>query len=447
MELSAREITLNILYDIFINSAFSNIAIKNHLEKKIKPEEEALVRELVYGILENDIYIEYIISKASKIKLGKIHPKILIILKIGIYQLIFMDRVPESAAVNESVNLAKKHGHKGTIGFVNGILRNISRNKDEFIKIDKQSKSDLVSIKYSHPKWMVERWFKEFGEDFTEILCMNNNKTPKLNIRVNTLKISKEDLIQKLLFHGFIVREGKYAKDSLIIENPIRITETNEYKSGYFIIQDESSTLVGQIMDPAPGSTIIDVCSAPGGKSTHLAQIMKNQGKILSMDIFKHKIKLIEENAKRLNIDIIETSISDGTIIDNSLINMADYLLIDAPCSGLGLIRRKPEIKRNRKESDIEDLIKIQWKILNNAKEYLKVGGILVYSTCTIESDENMNMINKFLEKNKNFKLVSIEDKIYNKDDLPTLRHGYIQLFPHIHNTDGFYIAKMIKER
>ncbi len=447
MELSARELALNILNDIYNNGAFSNIAIKKHINEGLNHKEEGLIREIVYGVLENDIYLNHIISRASKIKLKKIHPSILNILKMGIYQLIFIDRIPPSAAVNESVNLAKKHGHRGTIGFVNGMLRNISRNKDEFIKIEAKDKIDYISIKYSHPKWMVERWIREFGEDFTEELCRKNNESPKLNIRINTLKTSKDDLKERLKGYGFMVEDSHYAKDSLIIENPIKITELSEFKSGHFFIQDESSTLVGQIMDPIPGSTVIDLCSAPGGKATHLAQMMNNKGRILSQDIYEHKIKLVEENAKRLGINIIETSISDGTKRDESLVNLADYLLIDAPCSGLGLIRRKPEIKRNRKEEDIAELVDIQYSILNNAKDYLKVGGILVYSTCTIEKEENINMINKFLDKNKNFKLVNIEDKISNHQNISTLKQGYIQLFPHIHNTDGFYIAKIVKER
>ena len=179
MELSGREMALNILNDIFNNGAFSNIAINSNLDEGLSNKEEGFVREIVYGVLENNIYLDYIISKASKIKLKKIHPIILIILKIGIYQIIFMDRIPISAAVNESVNLAKKHGHKGTIGFVNGMLRNISRNKDEFMKVEAKDKIDYISIKYSHPKWMVKRWIKEFGEEFTEKLCKENNKSPQ----------------------------------------------------------------------------------------------------------------------------------------------------------------------------------------------------------------------------------------------------------------------------
>ncbi|NLK43422.1 MAG: 16S rRNA (cytosine(967)-C(5))-methyltransferase RsmB [Tissierellia bacterium] len=447
MKQTARELAFKILYDIFSNKAFSNISIKKHLKIEIDPKEENLVREIVFGVLENDLYLNYIISKASKTPMNKIHLKIMIILKIGIYQLLFMDRIPSSAAVNESVKLAKIHGHKGTIGFVNGILRNIGRNKDRFLKIEVNEKSDLISIKYSHPKWLVDRWIKEFGEDFTEELCKENNTYSNLNIRINTLKISKFELKNRLEKYGFIIKEGKYCDDILIIENPIRLTETEEYKLGYFIIQDESSALVGQIMNPKEGSTVLDLCSAPGGKSTHIGQIMKNKGKVLSMDFYEHKIKLIEENAKRLGIDIIQAFTGDATRYNESLKNIADYVLVDAPCSGFGLIRRKPEIKWNRKEGDIEELVEIQRSILNNAKEYLKVGGFLVYSTCTIEKEENINMINGFLKENENFRLVNIQNLVKGLENEVSLKQGFIQLYPHIHKVDGFFIAKMIKER
>lgn len=447
MELTAREVAFNILYDIYVNGAFSNIAINEHVRVLLNNKDENLVREIVYGVLENELYIDYIISKVSNIKLKKIHNKILIILRTGIYQLLFMDKIPDSAAVNESVNLAKKHGHKGSIGFVNGILRNVSKNKEELLEITTKDKADYLSIKYSHPKWMVKRWINEFGVDFTEKICKKNNEYPELHIRVNTLKVNKNDLKEKLSSKGLIVKNASYAYDSLIIENPVRITELDEFKSGLFIIQDESSTMVGQIMNPISGSKIIDLCSAPGGKATHLAQIMNNCGKILCFDIYEHKLRLIDDNAKRLGISIIETKLGDALELNEALINTADYLLVDSPCSGLGLIRRKPEIKRNRNEDDIVNLIDIQYKILNNAKEYLKIGGFLLYSTCTIEQDENTNMVNKFLKQNSNFRLVNIEDNISNKDNLNSLKHGYIQLYPHIHNTDGFFIAKMIKER
>ncbi|MFA5577134.1 MAG: 16S rRNA (cytosine(967)-C(5))-methyltransferase RsmB [Tissierellaceae bacterium] len=447
MSINSREIVFNILFEVFERDGYSNITLNKHLGGVADPREENLIREMVYGIIENDIYLEDIISRASKIKIGKIHPQIKLILKIGIYQLLFMDGIPDRAAVNETVNLAKKHGHRGTIGYVNGVLRNIGRDKDEFKNIEKSNIVDYLSVKYSHPKWLVKRWIKDYGLKFTKNLSRANNETPKLNIRVNNLKIGKDELRQRLFEKGINVQEGKYARDILIIDNPTRITSLEEFKAGFFTIQDESSALVAQILDPLPGTTIIDLCSAPGGKSTHLAQMMNNQGRILSLDIHKHKIKLIEDNSKRLGIDIIETYVSDAEKFNKDLVNLADYVLVDAPCSGFGLIRRKPEIKRKRKEGDIEKLVSIQRNILNNAKDYLKPGGILLYSTCTISKEENIDLIQEFVDTNKNFSFVGFEDKIDNLENPHSLKEGYLQLFPHIHNTDGFFYAKLIKER
>lgn len=443
---NSREIAMEILVDIHRNNAYSNKSIDKHLNKSISYQDENLIRELVYGVLENKIYIDYILSKASKIKIKKIHFQIIEILRTGIYQILFMDKIPESAAVNEAVKLAKKYGHKGTIGFVNGVLRSIVRDKEKFMEVDEKDKIKYISIKYSHPEYMVKRWIEEYGVEFTEDLCRSNNEKPLLNIRVNTLKISKEELTQRLTAQGLNIVEGKYANDCLIIQNPTRITDIDEFKEGLFTIQDESSILVGQIINPEENSTILDICAAPGGKSTHLGQLMNNTGKIISRDIYSHKIDLIKENVKRLGIKNIEVEIHDALNLDKELINKIDYCLVDAPCSGLGLIRRKPEIKFNRSESDIVDLIQLQKSIVNIAKEYVKIGGILIYSTCTIENKENILLIQEFLNKNPNFKLLGFEDNFQNTEDLKTLDRGYIQLYPNIHGTDGFFIAKMIRQ-
>lgn len=447
MDTNAREVAMKILLDINHNKAYSNLSLNKYLKDVKEKNDENLIREIIYGILENLIYIDYIISKASKIRLKKIHPNILEILRIGIYQIVFMDKIPESAAVNESVKLAKKYGHKGTIGFTNGVLRSISRDKEKFISIDVKGKVKYISIKYSHPEDLVKRWVDEFGIEFTEKLCEANNTTPSLNIRVNTLKTDKNSLIASLKTKGIETLEGKYAQDALIVKNPFAITETKEFKEGLFTIQDESSMLVADVIDPKKDSNVLDVCSAPGGKSTHIAQKMNNKGYILSRDIYPHKIRLIEENINRLGIDIIEAEVYDALDRDETLIEKFDYCLLDAPCSGLGLIRRKPEIKLNRKEEDIDSLSDLQYDIIDQVKDYLKVGGFLIYSTCTIEPKENIGIIKKFIKENPEFKLVSIEDEIKSSEDFTNLKDGYIEMFPHIHGTDGFFIAKMVKER
>lgn len=446
MSNNPRQLALKVLVDINKKDAYSNIEL-NKIGKGLDPRDENLIRELVYGVIENRLYLDHVITKASKIRLKKLHPHILDIVRMGLYQIIFMDRIPDSAAVNESVKLAKKYGHRGSVGYVNGILRAIIRDKDRFTHIDKEDMVSYISIKYSHPEWMVKRWIGEFGLDFTESLCKANNERPLLNIRVNSLKISRQDLKARLEEKGITLKEGQYARDCLIIQEAQNITGLQEFKEGLFTIQDESSMLVGQIMDPREGSTLLDVCSAPGGKATHMAQIMGNKGLVISRDIYQHKLSLIRENSKRLGIDILKVENHDALERDEELVGKVDYLLIDAPCSGLGLIRRKPEIKWQRREEDIAALSRLQYDIISNVKDYIRLGGNLVYSTCTIEKDENINLIKRFLEENPNFKLVSLENSLDHKDKLANLKDGYLELYPHIHGTDGFFIAKMIKER
>lgn len=445
MEKNTREIALKILIEINEKGAYSNIALNKYMNLDISRIDENFSRKIVYGVLENRLYLDWIISKISKIKIKKIDSTILEILRIGVYQIIFMERIPDSAAVNESVKLSKKYSHSGSVGYVNGVLRNIVRNKKKIRKVDIKDPIEYISVKYSHPKWMIKRWLNEFGEEFTLKLCEANNGKVNLNIRTNTLKVDRKTLKNILKNKGYNISETKYAIDGLIIENPYRITNINEFKNGLFTIQDESSMLVSQIMDPRKNSTLIDVCSAPGGKTTHMAQYMENKGKIIGRDIYKHKFKLIKDNYTRLGIDIIKTEVFDAMNFDESLLSKADYVLVDAPCSGLGLIRRKPEIKWNRNQENIEKIKEIQNKILINASKYLKPGGILIYSTCTIGKEENVGIVKKFLKENNDFKLMGFDSLLDSKENIKTAKDGYIELFPHIHETDGFFISKMQK--
>ncbi|WP_425448971.1 16S rRNA (cytosine(967)-C(5))-methyltransferase RsmB [Dethiothermospora halolimnae] len=443
MEKNVRQKVFKILYEINEKDAFSNMAINKNI-KGIRDNDIGLVREIVYGVLENKIYIDFIIKKFSKIKLRKISPAIKNILEMGIYQIIFLDRIPDSAAVNESVKLSKKYGHKGTHGFVNGVLRNVVRNKNKIELPDKKNNPiQYLSVKYSHPEWMIKKWIKDYGYSFAEGICIANNKKPHLNIRVNTLKTSREELFHSLESKNLKVKYTKYAKEGLIIENPKNITRLKEFKDGLFQIQDESSMLVGQIMNPKDNSFIIDVCSAPGGKSTHLAEKMNNRGKIIARDIYNHKLELIEENIKRLGTNIITTEKFNGLELDKKLLEKVDYCLVDAPCSGLGLIRRKPDIKWTKKENNLEELIKLQYQILNNGSKYVKKGGTLIYSTCTTNKEENIKIIKKFLAENKDFTLKGFDDLV---KDIEGAEKGFIELYPNIHNVDGFFIAKLIKK-
>ena len=443
----SRELALKVLVDILQKGAYSNISLNKCLNKNsLKDCDKAFITELVYGILKNKERLDYVISKFSNIKIKKISVWILNILRIGIYQLMFMDKVLAFAAVNESVKLAKKYGHTYSAKFVNGVLRNVAKNIDNINYPDKDKNPvEYLSVWYSYPKWLVSRCLNDFGYDFTKDFLESSNEKPKFCIRVNTLKTTVENLMNMLKNDGIIVTKSKVSEYGLIIENPNKIVNSELYKKGYFTIQDESSMLVASVLEPREDDIVVDVCAAPGGKTGHIAEIMKNKGCIYARDLYQHKIKLVEAMTKRLGISNIKTKVFDATNIDNDLLLKADKVLVDAPCTGLGIMRRKPDIKWNKENYDIIDIVNVQYIILENAAKYLKVGGTLVYSTCTISREENIDVVNKFLSNHHNFKMERI-DKILPKSlKSDTKEQGYIEFYPNVHKTDGFFIAKMKK--
>jgi 16S rRNA (cytosine967-C5)-methyltransferase len=388
--------------------------------------------------------IDFVIEQFSSMKMGKISPWILNILRLGAYQLLYTQKVPESAACNESVNLSKKYGHAASSRFVNGVLRNIARNKNN-IKYPDENKDAAVflSIKYSHPVWMVKNWLERFGRDFTESLLKSNNEVPDLTVRVNTLKTSKDELEKNLNELGIETEAGRYADDAMILKNPSAFSSLDIFKKGHFQVQDESSMLAARILDPKPSELVIDVCSAPGGKATHIAQLMQNRGTVIARDVHPHKIKLIEEAAKRLGIDIIKTGIFDASELDKAYLEKADRVLVDAPCTGLGIIRRKPDIKWARNIEDKKEIVGLQMKILEVSSNYVKPGGALVYSTCTIENEENKGLIDNFLLKNSDFEPEDISSFLPDGLKGNYSSTGVIQLFPNVNNIDGFFISRM----
>lgn len=442
-----RETALKILYEVNKSGAYSNIALSKKLEdNKLSNLDKAFITELVYGTLKWKLSIDYIIERFSSVKIKKLSPWILNILRLGVYQLIYMSKIPESAACNESVNLARRYGHSASSRYVNAVLRNIARSKDNIEYPDKNKDlSAYLSIKYSHPEWMVKNWLNRFGESFTEELLKSNNETPPLTIRVNTLKTGREELQTLLENEGFEIHPAKYVKNALTIDNPSSFTKMEAFAKGLFQVQDESSMMVAQVLDPKPGELVIDVCSAPGGKATHIAELMQNKGQVIARDIHEHKIKLIEEAALRLGIDIIKAEVFDAQEEDEELAGKADGVLVDAPCTGLGIVRRKPDIKWTRNIKDSDELVKIQKRILYTSSRYVKPGGVLVYSTCTIESKENEELVRWFLSENKEFEREDISNLLPEALRKDTAKEGYVQFYPNTDGIDGFFISKMRK--
>ena len=440
-----RDTALKILYDISEKGAYSNIALNRHLEaERLGDTDRGFITELVYGTVKWRLKIDWIISRFSNIKLKKISPWILNILRAGTYQLLFMDKVPESAACNESAKLAKKYGHQASTGFVNAVLRNIARSKGAIKEPDKDGDPvKYLSIAYSHPEWMVERFLKLFGPDFTETLLESNNAIPEFSIRVNTLKTTAEKLAEALEHEKIEVFPGKFSRDALIIKNPSSISRLSAFKEGLFQVQDESSMLVARVLDPKPGELVLDVCSAPGGKATHIAQIMDNKGTVLARDIHEHKIKLIEQAASRLGIDIIKTKIHDALLSDTELENKADRVLLDAPWTGLGIIRRKPDIKWGRESSDTAEITSLQRKMIAAAARSVKPGGVLVYSTCTLLPEENEEIVKEFLKGNPEFEMDDLTSVIPETLKSSMKEKGMLQVYTNRDGADGFFISKM----
>lgn len=441
--MKAREIAYKVLLDIEKNKNYSNMAINKHFKDvKISNQDRGLATEIIYGVIENKYYIDYMIDKLSKVKTNKMEIYVKTLLRMGIYQIMFLNSISDYAAVNETVNLAKKKNSKVS-GFINGILRNVIRQKEEIGKVKTKDDVDYLSIKYSYDKWMIRNWMIHFGKEFTEELLEANNERPNIYLRTNTLKITRDELIKKLEKQNIKAEKVNVVEEAIKVEHLKDIENNSLYKEGLFTVQDVSSMLVGKVMNPKENSLVLDVCSAPGGKTTHMATLMNNTGQVVSRDIYDHKLKLIKAASKRLGLTNVDVEEFDGMKLDRESIAKFDYVLADVPCSGLGIIRRKPEIKYKEKE-EFRQLPPIQKKILENASKYVKVGGTLIYSTCTIQDSENIDVVNEFLQKNKNFELVPIKEV---NVDLENQEKGYMKIYPNVHNMDGFFISKLIRVR
>lgn len=420
------------------DGAYSSIALNNSIkENKLSSLDASFLSSLVYGVLERKLLLDYIIKHYSKIPLRKIELETKIILRLGVFQLLFMDKVPESAAVNESVKLAKKHKLQKSAGFINAVLRNITRAEVKYTLPDrKKDEIYYLSVKYSCPQDIVRLWVKSYGVDITEKILISLSGRPNLTARVNTLKTTADELISELKAEGVEAEKSPFAENAVTLKNTGSIEGLKTYKDGKLYIQDLSSQLCVKALNPQPRDILIDVCSAPGGKSFTSAQYMKNRGKIYAFDIYDHKLKLIENTAKRLGIDIIFTDIRNAQS-DRRELPLADKVLCDVPCSGLGIINRKPEI-RYKEDLLNPELSKLQYEILCNSCKYVAAGGVLVYSTCTLNPEENNKNAERFLSEHKDFEPYKIDVGVKSVVDES---ENTLTLIPGVHPTDGFFIS------
>ena len=425
-----RKTAYEVLLDMETNQSYSNLALNNYIEKN-KPENPAFVRELVYGVLENRLLLDWYLGALVPSGLNKVKKQDRILLRMGVYQILSMDSVPDYAAINESVVLARKFC-RGRDKFINGVLRNFQRRREEISASFPDRYTDpakYLSLRYSAASWLVDLWLSAFGMEKTEKLLEASNGRPLLCLRANLLKGSREELMHRLQQEGFQVEAGSLSKRSILVTGKgTGILEHSLFREGWFSVQDEASTLTADMVNPQPGNLVVDVCAAPGGKTMAMAEQMHGEGTVYSFDIYEHKLELIEKQAQRLGTDIVKTRCQDGRTTWKELEECADCVLADVPCSGLGVIRRKPEIKmKDAEELDFEELVQRQKEILEAASKYVKPGGTLVYSTCTVNPAENEEQVAAFLRCHPEFKLEFMK-----------------QLMPD-RETDGFFLSKMCK--
>ncbi|WP_209122434.1 16S rRNA (cytosine(967)-C(5))-methyltransferase RsmB [Alkalihalobacillus sp. BA299] len=443
-----REVALDVLLQIEKNQAYSNLLLNQTVNKaSLDPRDVGLLTEIVYGTVQRrdtlDYYLEPFIKKGVK----NLNDWVRVLLQLSLYQMVYLDRVPDRAIVHEAVTIAKRRGHQGISGMINGVLRNVRRQ--ELRSFDEiKDETTRLAIATSHPVWLVKRLVKQYGVEEAEQICLTNLQPPQVTVRVNQTLASVEEAIDLLQEDGVEVKRGHLSEDALIIKKG-NATHTQAFKSGIITIQDESSMLVARALDPVKGMDVLDCCAAPGGKSTHLAERMKDKGRVIALDLHEHKVKLIDQLSNRLQLNSVQGQVMDARQASKHFEKASfDAILVDAPCSGLGVIRRKPDIKWTKNAKDIEAIQKIQKEILSAVVPLLKKGGRLVYSTCTIDRTENDKIVQWFLKEHHEFIMDPsvIERLPHHISEKAKIEEGSLTILPHHFNTDGFFITAMLKQ-
>lgn len=443
MKKNVRELALEGLLQVEKNGAYSNLLLNSLIEKnKLEGKDTGLLTEIVYGTIQRrdilDFYLQPFLRK-------KVEPWVRVLLRLSLYQMVFLDRVPAHAAIYEAVEIAKKRGHKGISSLVNGVLRSIQRqgvpSLDEI-----KNPAKRLAIETSHPEWLVEEWIRAYDLETARKMCEVNLLPPVPTARVNANKTTVEDVLDMLNHEGIEAKKGDLSEDAVQIKQG-NAAHTRAFREGFLSIQDESSMLVARALGPEEGDTVLDSCAAPGGKTSHIAERLHGSGKVISLDLHQHKVRLIQEQVKRLNLHNVEAKALDARKAREHFEDETfDKILVDAPCSGFGVIRRKPDIKLGKSAADSEKLSHIQLAILKETAPLLKKGGRLVYSTCTIEQAENEKVVHAFLQSHPEFEWdLSVKDRLPKVLE-PYVEKGEVQILPHYFLTDGFYIACLRKK-
>ena len=437
--MNCRELAVKVLDRVLNEGAYSNIILSKELnECELNDKDKALLTEIVYGVLRRRKTLDIIISNFVKdIKL--MNKDTLNILRVAIYQMNFLDKIPSYAACNEAVEEAKAIS-EGDSKLVNGILRNFTKNPDD-IEVP-GNKIDEYAYKFSFEPWMIRLLIKQYGEPISKKIMSGLNAIPQVSVRVNEIKADYDEAFEELEALEYEVEEGVVCPEAISIKGGKSIENNPLFNEGKITVQDESAMIIAPLLELEEGMTVIDLCSAPGGKTTHIAEILQNTGKVLAFDLHESKLGLIKENCERLGLTNVEVNTNDATKLNPELIASSDRILIDVPCSGIGIIRKKPEIKWNKTRNDLRAVISVQRDIMENAWMYLNDGGIMIYSTCTLNKEENEENIEWFVNKHKDCSVKKIF--IGKQDNLVYNRNGSLTIMPN-ENMDGFFVAKLEK--
>ena len=440
----ARTTAYKILNDVLENKAFSNISVNANLNISLKNEKDRrLAVHIVYGTLKKKNRLEKILAELSNIPTDKINSSVRIILLMSIYQIAYMSKIPEYALVNDAVNMCKFYGNHSAASFVNAILRNALRRKNNLIGKE-QDFFDLMYYEYGFPKWILQTLKNHYTEDFLLQYAKASEEAPDVFVRINTLKV-QEDILKESLAERSIQVQSTYVPETLKVLSDRNIFSDNAYRNGWFYAQDLSGVVSGYALDPQKDDTIIDLCSAPGGKSFN-AGILSYNSDILSCDINTTKLDLVKRSAKQLGLSGIKVVKRDATVINEKEVGKYNRVICDVPCSGLGVIKRKPEILYRLTEEHISNLLILQAKILTTGLNYLKKGGTLLYSTCTLNPDENMGIVDSVIKQNNSIELVPIELPFQLKTQHKEMKSGQLFLDPIQDDCDGFFMAKLTKK-
>lgn len=440
-----RLISFDLLFRIMSKKSYPDLVINQYFlkNKHINEGEIKLITEIVYGTIRWKEKLRYCLNLflSHEIK----NKKVELILLIGIYQILHLNSIPDYAAINETVDLASIKFDKKIKNLVNALLRQISRNKENLDFPDqKTDTSRFMSVNYSYPKWLIDKWIDSYGTKVTKNMCISLNEHSRATIRVNQNLIERDTMLE-LISSDCKPEKTKYSNVGIHIDNQYKIINSNLYKDGYFSIQDESSQIVSLILDPKAGQTVLDACGAPGTKTNHIAELMKNKGTIICCDINNKRLRLVNNDMKRLGSTIVQTINADAKDLTFNYKIKFDKILVDAPCSGLGTIKKNPDLKWNKNMDDINNLSSIQIGILNNVSRLVKTGGIVVYSVCTLMKEENEQVCEEFLNTNKNFNIDNNLPMKYEKINRLLDRNGYFSSLKYLDHMDGFFIARFRK--